>query len=651
MDGNETAKEEMITRTMAETKIEIGTVRIVTGQQRNEKDEKGRKLRSRLSLYIYSAAKWRDGNCYFNLIYFLMAIVQITKTALITKQMLDFGNHRAQFQDMDDRGRTTLRHLLLSNWETGMEVPPYPPSGGKYAVYTFNDLKKHINFAVEKYYSSPNDAVGIYILEESNDTDVHAVTFCANYFTYHSVKWGYGNHKAEIYDVCFKSEPKFDGANYSYDIVADLNKNNMNESIVLNSFLKINMTFHLFSLRLDSLTGSGRCLSIKGVISFTDKDNNGQALVDLKTDTGQISCKDIDVDLQDVETITEFQIAASVIVFSLISLVGSLVDLFAVGCCLYYQTEKYIKQNSAKLFHGKRNGFPLKEYARHIKGSNFVFVIGDICTLIGTIRVAFMMDVKWKLHRFDEYAIWLGLGCLLCWICLASYVHFSDKFNLLFKTMYHAIPHVLAYLICVCLLFVGFTLCGYVVFGPYHIKFQTMSKTADTLFAMITGDEIYLTLTVLETDKLGSQAVWWFAQTYLWLFVSIFTVLILNILIAIFNSAYEVIQKEYKKRRAKKNSDPLRRVLHELLHSNDNLQGSIRQVQNGLLEILNRQDNSDMSQREYMLQQELKAVAIDNYTLRKSKIKAFVESGGERLNKHLSCWKVHCIIPQEDTEV
>ncbi|KAL3852305.1 hypothetical protein ACJMK2_015964, partial [Sinanodonta woodiana] len=386
-------------------------------------------------------------------------------------------------------------------------------------------------------------------------------------------------------------------------------------------------------------------------ISFADKDNNGQALVDLKTDTRQIICKDIDVDLPDVKTVTEFPMAASVIVFSLISLAVMLVDLFVVGCCLYYQTEKYMKQNSPKYFPGQRNGFALKEYARHIKGWNFVFAVGDICTLHGTIRAAFMMNVKLRLHKFDEYAIWLGIGCLLSWICLSSYAHFSDKFNLLFKTMYHAIPRVLAYLICVCLLYVGFTVCGYVVFGPYHIKFQTITKTANTLFAMVTGDEIYVTLAVLETDKLGNNAVWWFAQTYLWAFVSIFTILILNILIAIFNSAYEVIQTDYEKRRAKESSDPLRKVLHELLHSDDKLEGSLRQIKNGLHEILNRQDISDMSLREYMLRHELQDVAMGNDTCRKSKIKAFMETGEERLNTHLSCWKMHCIIPLDDTDV
>ncbi|KAL3892225.1 hypothetical protein ACJMK2_004454 [Sinanodonta woodiana] len=627
----------------------VGEVHVqVKGQKINDKDKMGRKLQRLLRLYLYAAAKWKHCNCYFNVIFFIVAVIQITKTALLTKQMLEFGDQRAHFQGLVDRGKTTLSHLLLTSWESGMEVPPYPPNSGKYAVYTISDLTKHINFAVEKYYSSPNDAVGIYMLDGNKDCVEGGVTFCVNYFTYDNVKPNGGKHRAEMHDECFKSHPTLlDNGTCSYDIVADMKKNLLNESIVFNSFLKINLTFRLFSLRLDILTGSGRCLNIQGIISFTNKDDNGQALVDLQTDTGEVSCVDIGVDLPDMKTIIESNYAVVMMIFSFISLIFMMAD-FSAGICLYHKTNKYMKQNSERHFPGQRNGISIKGYARHLKGWNLVVMIGDLCTFVGTIG-AYKMDVKWRLYKLDENAIWLGLGCLLCWISLARYIHFNKKFHLLFRTIYHAFPDVLAYLFCVGLLFAGFTLCGYVVFGPYHNKFQTMSNAADTLFATISGDEITITLAAIETDKLGSLAVWWFAKIYLWLFVSIFTVFILNILIAIFNNAYETIQKEYENK--KKNTDPLRRVLRELLLTDGNLPGNIGQVRDGLLGILNGDDNTDMSSREYDLQQELKAIVMDSDTSIKPTVKEFMESGGERLNKHFSRWRVHCIIPKEDIEV
>ncbi|KAL3892224.1 hypothetical protein ACJMK2_004453 [Sinanodonta woodiana] len=553
------------------------------GQEATQKEkEMGRKLQRCLRLYLYTAVKCKDCNIFCNLIFLGVAAWQITKTGVLTKLMLDFGDQRAHFQGLVDRGETTLSHLLLTSWESGMEVPPYPPNSGKYAVYTIN--------------------------------------------------------------TCFTSHPNvLDNGYCSYDIVADMKKNHLNESIVFNSFLKIDLKFHLFSLRLDISSRNGRCLNISGIISFTDNDDNGQALVDLQTDTDKISCNDIGVDLADNDSIIEDNYAVAVMFFSSVSFVCVAVDFFA-GFYIFYQTNKYMKQNSERHFPGQRNGISIKGYACHLKGWNLVVMIGDIFTLTGTV-CAYIMDVKWKLSQLDENAIYLGLGCLLCWISLARYIHFNKKFHLLFRTMYHAFPDVMAYLFCVGLLFAGFTLCGYVVLGPYHNKFQTMSNAADTLFATISGDEITITLAAIETDKLGSPAVWWFAKIYLGLFVSIFTVFILNILIAIFNSAYEIIQKEYENK--KKNTDPLRRVLRELLLTDGNLQGNIGQVRDGLLGILEK--NAEMSKIGSDLLQELKAIKMNSDTPINPTIKEFMESGVKRLNKHCSCWRCHLIIPTEES--
>ncbi|KAK3596359.1 hypothetical protein CHS0354_037078 [Potamilus streckersoni] len=59
-------------------------------------------------------------------------------------------------------------------------------------------------------------------------------------------------------------------------------------------------------------------------------------------------------------------------------------------------------------------------------------------------------------------------------------------------------------------------------------------------------------------------------------------------------------------------------------------QGSIGQVQNLLLKISKREDNTDMSTIEYDLRQELQAVVNNNDTSRKPTIKAFMEIGEKK---------------------
>ena len=64
----------------------------------------------------------------------------------------------------------------------------------------------------------------------------------------------------------------------------------------------------------------------------------------------------------------------------------------------------------------------------------------------------------------------------------------------------------------------------------------------DTLFGLVNGDEIYTTFAILERDKTGANdVIFWFSRAFLAIFVAVFTVVVINLLIAIFISAYDEI--------------------------------------------------------------------------------------------------------------
>lgn len=64
----------------------------------------------------------------------------------------------------------------------------------------------------------------------------------------------------------------------------------------------------------------------------------------------------------------------------------------------------------------------------------------------------------------------------------------------------------------------------------------------ETLFGIVNGDEIYATLATLEDDKSGGKWVFWFSRIYIGAYVAIFTIVVINLLIAIFMSSYEAIK-------------------------------------------------------------------------------------------------------------
>ena len=62
--------------------------------------------------------------------------------------MFSFGDDRVDFNNVVQRGHTTLRHLLLKDWDASWETLPYPPAQGEFAVYDIEALKEKIDYAV-----------------------------------------------------------------------------------------------------------------------------------------------------------------------------------------------------------------------------------------------------------------------------------------------------------------------------------------------------------------------------------------------------------------------------------------------------------------------------------------------------------------------
>ena len=65
-------------------------------------------------------------------------------------QLVIFGYERSEFVDYVEKNNIALKHLYLKNWENSYETMPYPPAVGTYGIYTIEDLKDHINFALER---------------------------------------------------------------------------------------------------------------------------------------------------------------------------------------------------------------------------------------------------------------------------------------------------------------------------------------------------------------------------------------------------------------------------------------------------------------------------------------------------------------------
>ncbi|XP_060580133.1 mucolipin-3-like isoform X3 [Ruditapes philippinarum] len=550
-------------------------------------EDEAKRLRRLLRLYFYSAFKFKGNICNFHFIYCFVFLMQIIKVALLTTQMIHFGNDRGNFSSVVNRGGLVLRHLLLEHWDASWETLPYPPAQGDFAVYTIDDLESGINYAVKNYYNAEREAIGYYV--RTADDKMTATMKYFDFPGFHGASTGEGITISEItfpIDKGLSAEVTQENETmYSYNITREFDHHNMSQPI--KRMLSTTLRFKLHSVRSHEMSKKATCLRVEGSLEFVDLDNNGQVLVDLDTRSSRIKCKDMNLPLSDwqLENTSE-EIGASVIAFCVISLVLTTATMF-FAAYTFWRTKQFMKKHY-QAYYGvvdkDETDLPASEYFRFLKFWDITVIFSDILTLYGTVWIVFnTVQSEWVLELLDSYTVWLGVGCVLAWLSLLMFFKFHNKFHLLFSTLYKAFWDVIAYLICVGVLFVGFWVCGYVVMAPYHVKFKTPSAAAETLFAVVNGDEIYATLAILESDKSGGNWVWWFSRLYLGAYVAIFTIVVINLLIALFMSAYESIKTYYEDKPEERELGPLEKALRRVLVQHDersNLRSSIYDLMN-----------------------------------------------------------------------
>lgn len=139
--------------------------------------------------------------------------------------------------------------------------------------------------------------------------------------------------------------------------------------------------------------------------------------------------------------------------------------------------------------------------------------------------------------------MFLGTGNLLVWFGVLRYLGFFKTYNVVILTLKKAAPKVARFLICAILIYAGFTFCGWLILGPYHIKFRSLATTSECLFALINGDDMFATFTI---TSFKSPILWWYSRIYLYSFISLYIYIILSLFISVIMDAYDTIKIYYR---------------------------------------------------------------------------------------------------------
>lgn len=322
--------------------------------------------------------------------------------------------------------------------------------------------------------------------------------------------------------------------------------NDKTKNLLINKNITINFSAlvkaHLkFSIKTVNLKAAGPmtppdCYEFDVVIIMDNSDFDGQMLLSLEAEPKRLQCND-------TTYITDNQI------FSALRTILNIFVIIICGISLVLCSRAIINAQKLKFETIK---FFKKTYNKNLSFDGrleflnmwyITIIINDIFIIIGS---AMKEQIEKKYFESDHWnlcSIFLGTGNLLVWFGVLRYLGFFKTYNVVILTLKKAAPKVVRFLMCAILIYAGFTFCGWLILGPYHIKFRSLATTSECLFALINGDELFATFSI---TSFKSPLLWWYSRIYLYSFISLYIYVVLSLFVSVIMDAYDTIKVYYR---------------------------------------------------------------------------------------------------------
>ncbi|XP_049806343.1 mucolipin-3-like isoform X1 [Schistocerca nitens] len=460
-------------------------------------------------------------------------IVQVIKIILVTLQLCLFAHSRYNHINYTWDNRIAFSHLFLKGWDSTREVNAYPPGVGPLAVYQIFEFYLTIDYAIAGYTNLSN-AIGPYSYTEE-DNSMPPPVLCICHYKEGTI-FGFNESyvfNSEIEEVCINM--KNTTKPYSSEEYLKEKKVNINFSALVKATLK-------FSVKTINFKAAGPitppdCYKFDIEIDFDNRDHDGQMLLSLDADAVRLSCKG------DVEYIADNKLDSILrtILNSFVIIICS-ASLVLCSRAIYRAQElKWETINFFKAAYGKT--LSVDGRLEFLNLWYLMIIVNDVLIILGSAIKEQIEKQQVAGDQWNICSVLLGTGNLLVWFGVLRYLGFFKTYNVVILTLKKATPHVLRFLLCALLIYAGFTFCGWLILGPYHMKFRSLASTSECLFALINGDDMFATFSIM---SLKSPMLWWYSRIYLYGFISLYIYVILSLFISVIMDAYETIKLYYK---------------------------------------------------------------------------------------------------------
>uniref|UniRef100_A0A8C9DE94 Mucolipin TRP cation channel 1 n=1 Tax=Prolemur simus TaxID=1328070 RepID=A0A8C9DE94_PROSS len=422
-------------------------------------------------------------------------MLQVVKILVVTVQLILFGLSNQLAVTFREENTIAFRHLFLLGYSDGAD--------DTFAAYTREQLYQAIFHAVDQYLMLPDVSLGRYAYVRGGGgpwANGSALALCQRYYRHGHV----------------------DPANDTFDI----------DPMVV-TLINVTIRFQLKTINLQSLINNEipDCYTFSVLITFDNKAHSGRVPISLETQAHIQECKHPSVFRHGDNS---FRLLFDVVVILTCSLSFLL--------CARSLLRGFLLQNEFVGFMWRHRGrvISLWERLEFVNGWYILLVTSDVLTISGTI-MKIGIEAK-NLASYDVCSILLGTSTLLVWVGVIRYLTFFHKYNILIATLRVALPSVMRFCCCVAVIYLGYCFCGWIVLGPYHVKFRSLSMVSECLFSLINGDDMFVTFAAMQAQQGRSSLVWLFSQLYLYSFISLFIYMVLSLFIALITGAYDTIK-------------------------------------------------------------------------------------------------------------
>nr|XP_020478747.1 mucolipin-1-like isoform X1 [Monopterus albus] len=443
--------------------------------------------------------------------------LQLLKIIIVTVQLVLFGLSNQMVVTFKEENTAAFKHLFLKGYQ----------DNAPQAVHTQAELNRHISFAIDQYMALPKISLGRYAYVLGVGVNGSALSLCQRYY-----RRGTIDPVNDTFDI----DPHVDTDCIGLDPQTPGSSEHKNFTLKFYKLINVTIDFQLKAINIQTIINNEipDCYTFAITIVMDNRAHSGQVKISLQNQASIKECKDPNVSGHAESYAREFfdVLVALVCLLSLLLCGRSVLR----GVLLQHEYVQFFKHRLGRsVSWGDRTEF--------INGWYILLIVSDMFTIIGSF-IKIGIESK-NLSSYDMCSILLGTSTLLVWVGVIRYLSFFQKYNILIVTLRAAFPNVIRFCCCAAAIYLGYCFCGWIVLGPYHAKFRSLSTVSECLFSLINGDDMFVTFAEMEQS---GTLVWIFSQVYLYTFISLFIYMVLSLFIALITGAYDTIMAQTQER-------------------------------------------------------------------------------------------------------